>query len=170
MLQQDGDVTRQTRTGVDGTRRADVDDLVTVMLTASRALVAVSVKSLAEAEDAVTLTQFRTLVVLESNDRINLNGLAETLGVNSSTAMRMIDRLLAADLVTRRDNPANRREVVLGLTPQGQNLVRKVTARRRAEIARIVKAMPHDQRDAMVSALRAFTEAAGEPDAAPFGW
>ena len=80
--------------------------------------------------------------------------------------MRMIDRLLAAGLVTRRDNPANRRKVLLGLTDAGKRVVRQVTARRRTEITRIVIAMPATQRSKLITALHAFADAAGEPDSA----
>ncbi len=160
-----------------GSRRAGkaaaVDELVGAVLTASRVLVGVSAASLAEIEETVTLTQFRTLVVLDSRGETNLNGLAEALGVNASTAMRMIDKMLAAGLVTRHENPANRREVVLDLSPSGAELVWRVTDRRRAEIARIVRTMPTEMRDDLVDALTAFADAAGEPHAsAPgmFGW
>ena len=154
--------------------RSTLDDVVTAILTASRVLVGVSARSLADVEDTVTLTQFRTLVVLDSHGVINLNRLADLLAVNSSTAMRMIDRLLAAELVTRQDNPANRREVLLDLTDEGRRLVQQVSGTRRAEIARIVKAMPPGERSELVNALRAFADAAGEPEAAEtlarLGW
>ena len=146
------------------TGAADVDDFVTSLLVASRVLVGVSARSLAEVEDTVTLTQFRTLVVLDSSGEISLLRLAEILDVNPSTAMRMIDRLLAANLVTRRDNPANRRQVLLGLTDEGRRLVRSVTAKRRREIKRIVSTMPAGQRADLAEALRAFSRAAEEPD------
>jgi DNA-binding MarR family transcriptional regulator len=142
---------------------ADVDELVTAVLTASRVLVGVSARSLAGVEDAVTVTQFRTLVVLDSHGAINLNRLAELLDVTPSTAMRMIDRLLTAELVTRTENPTNRREVQLGLTKAGSQLVQQVTAKRRREIARIVTAMPAAQRSDLIAVLRAFADAAGEP-------
>jgi DNA-binding MarR family transcriptional regulator len=129
----------------------------------------VSARSLADVEDTVTLTQFRTLVVLSNVGEINLNRLAERLDVTASTAMRMIDRLLAAGLVTRRDNPANRREVVLELTGEGDELVRRVTMKRRREITRIVAVMPAAQRNDLVTALRAFAEAAGEPEPPAMG-
>lgn len=157
-----------------GVRAAQVDQLVSAVLTASRVLVGVSARSLADVEDTVTLAQFRTLVVLDTRGQLNLNGLADELGVNASTAMRMIDRLLAADQVTRQDNPANRREVVIRLTEQGARLVREVTDRRRREIARIVRRMSPEQRDGLVDALSAFADAAGEPavddSAALTGW
>lgn len=142
----------------------DVDELVTAVLGASRVLVGVSARSLSGIEDAVTITQFRTLVVLSNFGEINLNRLAELLDVTASTAMRMVDRLLAANLVTRRDNPTTRREVLLGLTEEGEQLVRHVTTKRRREIARIVTTMPQAQRNDLVVALRAFAQAAGEPE------
>jgi DNA-binding MarR family transcriptional regulator len=154
--------------------RTETDQLVTALLTASRVLVGVSARSLAAVEDTVTLPQFRALVVLDGQGPINLNRLAELLGVTASTAMRMVDRLIAAHLVSRTGNPTNRREVVLELTAQGSELVRQVTAGRRAQITRIVTAMPVSERGAMVEALRAFAAAAGEPDARPepgaLGW
>ncbi len=156
-------------------KHADVDELATAVLSASRVLVGVSVRSLAQVEGVVTVTQLRTLVVLDGHGEMNLNRLAELLGVTPSTAMRMIDRLLSAEMVTRRDNPTNRREVVLGLTDRGQQVVREVTNARRAEIARIIQAMPTAQRTGLVSALRAFADAAGEPEPsagsmAALGW
>lgn len=145
----------------------DIDELVTALLTASRVLIAVSARSLGEVEDAITLSQFRTLVVLDTHGEINLNRLAELLDVNPSSALRMIDRLLTAELVTRHSNPTNRREVLLGLTPTGRRTVRRVTARRRAEIVRIVRRMPTTQHQRLIAALRAFTTAAAEPEPGP---
>ena len=149
-------------------RAGDEDEaFVTALLTASRVLVGVSARSLSEVESTVTVTQFRTLVVLESHGELNLSGLAEKLGVNASTALRMIDRLLVAGLVTRRENPDTRREVLLGLSPEGQRVVRRVTRRRRSELARVVKAMPTARRSQLLAALWAFAEAAGEPEPEP---
>jgi DNA-binding MarR family transcriptional regulator len=144
---------------------ADIDEVVTAVLTASRLLIAVSARSLASVEDTVTLSQFRTLVILASRGEMNLNQLAKFLQVNASTAMRMIDRLLVTQLVTRRDNPANRREVLLGLSANGEDMVRDVTTKRQKEIARIVSSLTSDQRVDLVNALRAVNQAGSEPEA-----
>ena len=151
------------------------DELVSALLTASRALVGVSARSLGKLEDAVTITQFRTLVVLEGHGDTRLNQLAVRLGVTPSTALRMVDRLIAARLVTREENKADRREVLIALTGEGARLVSEVTARRRAEIATIVAAMPQEGRKDVIAALNAFAEAAGEAmpssdTAARLGW
>jgi DNA-binding MarR family transcriptional regulator len=148
--------------GNDAITSEGADELVSALLTASRALVGVSARSLAHVEDAVTITQFRTLVVLEGHGDTRLNQLAERLAVTPSTALRMVDRLIAANLVTRQENKADRREVLIALTRDGARLVREVTLRRRAEIATIVAAMPEEGRQEVVAALNAFAQAAGE--------
>lgn len=155
-------------------RRHSVDEIVTAVLTASRVLVAISAASLAEVEDTVTLTQFRSLVVLEGRREVNLTELAGSLAVNVSTAMRTIDRLEALGLVTRRANPANRREVVLAPTSDGTALVHTVTERRRRELAKIVRRMAPERRIELVGVLADLAAAADEPiptDAAStYGW
>ncbi|MFI5693923.1 MarR family winged helix-turn-helix transcriptional regulator [Kribbella sp. NPDC051586] len=140
-----------------------VDEVVAAVLTASRVLVGVSARSLARVEESVTLTQFRTLVVLDGHGPSRLNLLAERLDVTASTALRMVDRLIAAGLVDRRENAQDRREVVIDLTADGRTLVRKVTRKRRAEIERIVLGMPVGRRRELVRALVAFADAADEP-------
>jgi DNA-binding MarR family transcriptional regulator len=140
----------------------EVDALVNAFLAASRVLMAVSARSIAAVEETVTLTQFRTLIVLERHGQLNLQKLADHLGVNASTAMRMIDRLIAAGLVNRTENPNSRREVVLTLTEQGTRLVSEVMSRRRAEISQIVMAMQPERQAELVAVLECFADAAGE--------
>ncbi|MFD5074280.1 MarR family winged helix-turn-helix transcriptional regulator [Streptomyces sp. NPDC058371] len=143
----------------------DVDAVARAVLTASRLLVAVSARSLAEVEERVTLPQMRMLVVLSAHGASKLVSLAEQLQVAPSTAMRMVDRLIANGLVDRQTNPGNRRETMLKLTEDGRRSVEEVMARRRAEIAAIVERLAPDQRLALIDALNAFNEAGGEPPA-----
>lgn len=153
--------------------KATSEDVVTSLLTASRVLVGVAARSLAEAEEHVTVTQFRTLVVLSAHGPMKQSALAELLGVNASTAQRMVDRLEGAGLVDRQPNPRSRREVLLSLTRNGWAVVDRVSHRRRRELQRIVRRMPPERRAAVVEALRAFTEAADEPapaDGSLWGW
>jgi DNA-binding MarR family transcriptional regulator len=142
---------------------SELDQLVTALLTASRALVGVSARSLVGVEDTVTVTQFRTLVVLRAHGTSRLNRLSHRLQVNASTTLRTVERLREAGLVDRRENPDDRREVAIELTDRGRRLVDEVTARRRRAIEGIVRAMPIEQRAAMVDALLAFAQAADEP-------
>ena len=140
----------------------DVEEVTASVLAASRLLVALSARALADADESLTLPQLRALVVLADQGPVKLVALAATLGVNPSTAMRMVDRLEAAGQVHRYPNPDNRREVTLTLTPLGQDLVRRVMAHRHSEIAKLVACVPAEQRTALVQALRTLT-ATAEP-------
>jgi DNA-binding MarR family transcriptional regulator len=77
----------------------------------------------------------------------------------------MVDRLVGAGLIDRLPHPTSRRELLASLTKRGRDVVAKVTANRRSEIARIVEKMPVAERHGLVRALTAFTAAGGEPDA-----
>ena len=149
---------------VDDTALSDDATAVTsAVLAASRLMVAVSLRSLAAAEERVTLPQFRLLLLLDGHGETNLVTLADRLLVNPSTALRMVDRLANRGLISRRVNPDSRREVLLRLTGPGQRIVDEVTSRRRQEIATIVARMPARARAGLVKAMRSFAAAGGEP-------
>ncbi|GAB2925274.1 hypothetical protein GCM10027047_22850 [Rhodococcus aerolatus] len=133
-------------------------DPVDAVLSASRALVAVSARSVAAAPD-VTLPQFRMLVVLEAGPS-NLGGLAAALDVAASTAVRMVDRLVAAGLVERGVVPTNRRESRVALTAAGRRTVSTVTARRRRDLAAVLGRIPHRQQTELAAAMTSFAAAA----------
>lgn len=139
------------------------DALADAVLTASRLLVSISIRSIAAVEDVVTVAQFRMLVILDTRGSLNLASLADHLGVNPSTANRMVNRLVATDMVVREASPLSRREILIRLTSAGERLVREVTDLRRADISRIVARMPANTRERLVEALTAFAVAGGEP-------
>src|ERR1700728_2668760 len=149
------------------------DAVVDAVLTASRTLVAVAEQSLGAAAEETTLAQYRALVVLASRGPQRLVDLAGALGVAPSTAGRMCDRLTRKGLIRRHRARADRRAVLVSITPAGREVVDQATARRRALIAEILTALPPEQQRDIAVALRAFAEAAGEvPDSewpAPLG-
>lgn len=139
---------------------------------ASRALVAVAVRSLAEVPGDVTLAQYRALVVLTSRGKQRAAQLAHELGVAPSSATRLCDRLARKDLIERRTAPNSRREIEIEVTEVGRALVDQVSAVRRQEIARILAAIPTERWATLIDALDEFADAAGEvPDQAwSLGW
>jgi DNA-binding MarR family transcriptional regulator len=142
--------------------RQRTDSVIDSVLSASRVLVAIAARSLSDIGEDVTLTQYRTLVVLASRGTQNVAELAEAVGVTPATATRMCDRLVKKKLIVRRSERGDRRQVRLVLTTAGVDLVTTVTQRRRREIERIVATVPEEERDVLVQALRRFASAAGE--------
>ena len=98
-------------------------------------------------------------MILSNRGPVNLATLAGLLGVQPSATGRMVDRLVAAGLIDRLPHPTSRRELLAALTKRGREVVRRVTAYRRAEIAAIVEKMPPPERHGLVRALTAFTAA-----------
>lgn len=144
------------------TTRSERDTLVDAVLGASRALVAVAARSLANVADDVTLPQYRVLIELAARGPQRLADLATILGVDRSTATRMSDRLARKNLIQRRRVASDRRGVRVSLSASGRALVSEVSRRRRAEIAEILERIPAADTPAVLEALRAFADAAGE--------
>ncbi len=142
-------------------------------MAATRVLVALSARSMAALDEAVTLPQFRVLVMVASRGALNLGAVAAGLGVHPSNATRAVERLVVAGLLDRRDDPSDRRNLVLELTEAGRALVERVMDQRRAAIAGILDRMPAGRRRALVPVLRSFAAAGGEvPEGAVWslGW
>ncbi|HJR26956.1 MAG TPA: MarR family transcriptional regulator [Acidimicrobiales bacterium] len=143
---------------------------VDALLRASRALVAVAAASLAEVED-VTLPQYRALVLLSARPRTTVSELAAALGIHSTTATRLTDRLVRKQLVVRSEDPEDRRVTTLRLAPGGRRIVTDVMRTRSDQLRRIVAEMPHRSLPPLIEALESFSRAAGEPDELNlFGW
>lgn len=149
----------------------DLHAVADAVLVASRALVGVAARSLQAAGDEVTLPQFRALVLLAGGP-CTAGALAANLAVHPSTSTRLADRLVRKGLISRNAVPGNHREIELALTANGREIVAAVLTRRRHEIETIVARIDPAQRLALIDALQAFSEAAGEaPEQAwSLGW
>jgi DNA-binding MarR family transcriptional regulator len=95
--------------------------------------------------DGLSLAQYHLLEPLSGGPRTNRE-LAEQAGISAPTATRMVDGLLQRGLVTRIDDPIDRRAVVISLTDDGRTALtrkqREYAARRRT----IAEALdPHEQ-------------------------
>lgn len=132
------------------------------LIAASQVMTGVIVHSLSEVDATLSVPQLRVLVLVSQDDSVNVNAVAEELGVNASNASRTCDRLVELKLLRRREDPADRRRVLLSLTSAGERLIAAVMDRRRREFARIVAKMPPADQRRLMRALRSFTAAAGD--------
>jgi DNA-binding MarR family transcriptional regulator len=138
------------------------DRMIDAVLSASRTLVAIAARSLADAGEEVTLTQYRSLVVLASRGPQGVASLAEAVAVTPPTASRLVERLVKKGLVRRRTDRHDRRQVRIALTESGRHLIDAVSARRRQEIATLLDAVAPETQRSVVAALSQLAEAAGE--------
>lgn len=146
------------------TDRAE-EALVQALLAVSRAMVALAARNLAALGADVTLTQYRTLVLLASSGPQRSAVLAKELSVAPSTLTRMCDRLVRKELVHRFHRHSDRRSIWLGLTPAGRELIGVVMQARRRELEAVVHGAGLGASAEGLTLLRAFVQASGElPD------
>jgi len=112
---------------------------------ASRRLLA----SLHGAAGRLTPTKLRALDVLAEGG-LRLGELAERVGVDETTATRMVDRLEQMGLAERRGSPRDRRVTVVGLTTAGSQLVAAVDEQRRRFFADVLVALDPTERAELV--------------------
>lgn len=114
-------------------------------------------------QSRVSAPQARALRAIDQHGPLNLNQLAEELGVMPSSASRLCDRLVAAGLIERAFSRSSRREITLTLRPAGRALLEALQAARCAEIAAVLDGMTATGARALLHALREFAAAAVSP-------
>ncbi len=132
---------------------------VEALMELSKLVTAVVAHSLALVDSPVTVAQLRVLVVVSARPGLNIAGVAAALGVNPSNASRTCDRLVDAGLLDRREAADDRRNVVLALTSQGEELISSVLGRRRAFFSAVVAEMTRAEQARLIRAAHAVTAA-----------
>jgi DNA-binding MarR family transcriptional regulator len=146
----------------------DSDVLALELMT--RALVGLTMRSLDVLGGTVTIPQFRLLRVLDEIGEVPSSRLAAKLGTLASSVTRLADRLEAAGLLTRGQDPSSRSIVTVEVTPAGRELVAQVVARRQLLLAEVLDQMaPAERADAGQVARRFAELAVGAGDALTAG-
>ena len=60
-------------------------------------------------------------------EHVTIGLLAERLGIRHNSAVELMDRLITNGLVERRQNPTNRREVLIDLTGRAERILAKLS-------------------------------------------
>jgi DNA-binding MarR family transcriptional regulator len=135
-----------------------------VLLRLARTVVGISMRA-ADRLGGVSVVQLRALTVLRDFGTANLGQLSEELGVTVSTASRLVDRLVAADLVQRRPAPHSRREVELSVTGSGQAVLDRYDDLRLVDLQVCLAQLPRPQRRKVLVAFEQFTMPAAHREA-----
>lgn len=68
---------------------------------------------------------------------VTIGILAERLGIRHNSAVELIDRLIKNSLVERRQNPRDRREVLIDLTNRAERILAKLSLAHRNEVRKL---------------------------------
>jgi DNA-binding MarR family transcriptional regulator len=111
-------------------------------------------------ESGLTITQLRSLFLITNKGRTNFRKLAEALGVTPSNVTGIADRLEEQGLVSRTQNPEDRRETTLQATDKGEALVSNLKEIGMKQMTRILSLLNVEELSSLVRGLSAFIEAA----------
>ncbi|WP_418962821.1 MarR family winged helix-turn-helix transcriptional regulator [Streptomyces lavendofoliae] len=99
----------------------------------------------------------RALGAVQEGAQVSLGELSGSLGIAPATASRLCGRLEDAGLLVRRPDPADRRRLVLELTPRGEARLRTYRAQHLRHIATLLR-LPDVDLAAFAQALAALRE------------
>jgi DNA-binding MarR family transcriptional regulator len=89
----------------------------------------------------ITMPQAKLLYLIAALGDLHMSEIVARLGVSLSTVSGLVDRLVDHGLATRHDDPADRRQVVVGLTPAGRRFIdhfRELNARQMRELLAVL--------------------------------
>jgi DNA-binding MarR family transcriptional regulator len=111
-------------------------------------------------DSGLTITQLRSLFLIANKGRTNFRKLAEALGVTPSNVTGIADRLEEQGLVSRTQNPEDRRETTLQATDKGEALVSNLKEAGMKQMTRILSLLSVGDLSSLIRGLSAFIEAA----------
>ncbi len=108
----------------------------------------------------LTMQQFKVVMILSMQGSASGQELAQQLGVGLGTVTGIVDRLIARDLVDRREDPDDRRIRRIGLTEQGRTFADEIADAGLARFRMVLERLDTDTLRDFEQTMRKFTEVA----------
>jgi DNA-binding MarR family transcriptional regulator len=106
----------------------------------------------------LTIVQLKSLFFIDFEGNTNFKNLAVALGVTPPSVTSIVDRLVDQGLVSREENPENRRMQVLKTTDKGKALLAKLTESRRSRISSLLSNLSLQDLASLARILAAMSE------------
>ena len=107
----------------------------------------------------VTPAQCHLLLAVEEKGEPSVGEVAAALELDQSTLSRTIEGLVRAGMLSRREDPANRRRQLVGLTASGRAKADEINALCDESYAGLLASLPEEEAGAVVRSLPLFAEA-----------
>jgi MarR family transcriptional regulator, organic hydroperoxide resistance regulator len=103
--------------------------------------------------------QLKTLFFISNRGATTTGKLATALKVTPTNVTGIIDRLLEKELITRTGDPDDRRVLVLGTTPKGDELVAELRQKRRERMTEVFNRLNDEEAVAVAQGLKIMVKA-----------
>jgi DNA-binding MarR family transcriptional regulator len=108
----------------------------------------------------LTMAQAKLLYVVTASGDLSMSEIAQRLGVTISTASGAVDHLVSIGLLSRIDDPANRRQVRVSVTPLVAETLERLRELSTRQLRALFDVCGDDDLAVVERAIRILTEAA----------
>ncbi len=117
----------------------------------------------------VTMPQAKVVYLLAATGELHMSDLVHQLGVSLSTVSGLVDRVVDHGLAVRRDDPVDRRQVVVSLTPAGSRFIDRFRELNTRQMRGLLELVDDDGLARVIEALAILADAARRltPDVDP---
>ncbi len=109
---------------------------------------------------SLTISQLKSLFFIDFEGSTNFKKLATALGVTPPNVTGIVDRLVEQELVSREENPEDRRMLLLKTTDKGKALLAKLRESRISRMSGILARLSLEELSALAQGLTALARAA----------
>jgi DNA-binding MarR family transcriptional regulator len=108
----------------------------------------------------LTIAQLKSLFFIAREGSVNFRKLASALGVTPADTTGLVDRLVAQGLVSRTENPEDRRMLLLRATGKGEALVANLRETTMSRVSDVLARMSENELYTLAQGLTSLVEAA----------
>jgi DNA-binding MarR family transcriptional regulator len=144
---------------IETTRAAAIDEAIAGYETLMQRLAESHAPEFLEID--ITMPQAKLLYLLGASGELHMSNLVQRLGVSLSTISGLVDRVVDHGLATRREDPGDRRQVLVGLTSAGAAFIDRFRELNARQMRELLEELDQPELDHLRVALSALTRAAG---------
>jgi DNA-binding MarR family transcriptional regulator len=104
-------------------------------------------------EHGLSMSQLGALFLIRRRGGCGVTDLGDDLGVTSSAASQMLERLVQQDLVLRSEDPSDRRVRQIVLTDRGTQVARESMRARQRWVSDLAESLSDAEKGAIIAAL-----------------
>ena len=102
----------------------------------------------------LSIGQLKSLFFISNRGTTSLGKLAAALGVTPTNTTGIVDRLMKRGLITRTENPNDRRVLLLHTTLAGDELIAELRQKRRERMAELFSRLTDEEAEVVAHSLR----------------
>ncbi len=104
------------------------------------------------------ISQLRAITWLAAHDGVSMSQLARGVQLSRPATSELVDRLLERGAVTREPHPADRRQVLIALTPEARDQFQRIHSYKLERLTRVIERLGSDQRQGFAAGMMLLAE------------